>query len=561
MEKRINLNRLSFYSSVKVLFIIAILLIPFIPQYVQAQVVGTVVTTKTITPNFVLPGEKMTVTINISVTGAPGGTGIVDATLVLDRTGSMYGKKFADMQLASKSFIDSFTGNNDRIQIIAFSEQSNVMKDFTFANETGKTELKQTIDSIPSPLGLTNLYGALEQSAQEIIDKGRPEANRAVIFFTDGRPTIGTSQESEFRALAESIAASGACVHTIGLGADVNATLLEAIADSGNGLHFFAPTSDDLEELFLEISQLLQVPPAENVRVTENLPTEIVTYNNDATHEPNATSFDEPVSTLYWNISRIDSETYWAVTFTVTAKKRITTVQSLSPTTIIYDRAGSLDIRVDLPPGFAVREVAPTSISQNATILTEGDVFQVNATIENFGTVTENFPVILKIGRLDSTQDIELEVGRTTVNLASGSSTKVTFNWNTSLWTAPFQDDQSRFGRWNVSVTADPDQAINGDDPTNNTITGETITINPQIEGLPTWMIIVFLPFLIIPLVAAVLLGKRKGFIAIPTGRIVRVPPPPLGTTSRMVCPKCYAPLTFMNNYQKWYCPVCRRYV
>jgi hypothetical protein len=162
---------------------------------------------------------------------------------------------------------------------------------------------------------------------------------------------------------------------------------------------------------------------------------------------------------------------------------------------------------------------------------------------------------------LDSTQDIKLEVGRTTVNLASGSSTEVTFNWNTSLWATPFQDDQSRFGRWNVSVTADPDQTINGDDPTNNTITGETITINPQIEGLPAWMIIIFLPFLIIPLVAAVLLGKRKGFIAIPTSRIVRGPPPPLGTTSRMVCPKCYAPLTFMNNYQKWYCPACRRYV
>jgi uncharacterized protein YegL len=555
------MSRLSVYSYVKVLLAISIILIPFVPQYVQAQI-GTVVTTKNITPDVALPGEQMTVTINISVMGAPGGSGIVDAVLVLDRTGSMTGQKFADMRVASKSFIDSFTGGNDRIELITFSEQATIRKNFTFAdNATGKPELKTAIDSIPAPIGLTNLYEALNKSAQEMIDKGRPESNRAIVFFTDGRPTVGISSEAEFRALAEGVAATGACIHTIGLGNDVNATLLEAMADAGNGLYFFAPTSSDLEGLFLEISQLLQAPPAENVRVTENLPTDLVTYNNDATHEPNSTSLDEPVSILYWNISRIDAETSWVVTFTVTAQKRVTTVQSVSPTTIIYDRAGSIDIRVDLPPGFVVREVATTAISQNATMLTEGDVFQVNATIENLGMVTENFPVILKIGRLDSTQDTELEVGRTTVNLASGSSTEVTFNWNTSLMVSPFQDDPSRFGQWNISVTGDPDQTITGDDPANNTMTGDTITLNQQIEGLPAWMIIIFLPFLIIPLAAAVLLGKRRGLPLLPVGRVVRPPPPPLGTASRMVCPKCYTPLTFMNNYQKWYCQACRRYV
>jgi uncharacterized protein YegL len=555
------MSRLSEYSYLKVLLAISILLIPFVPPHVQAQAVGTVVTTKTITPNVALPGEMMTVTINISVMGAPG-SGIVDAVLVLDRTGSMTGAKFADMKVASKSFIDSFQGDNDRIELITFSEQVTIRKNFTFAdNATGKPELKAAVDAIPAPIGLTNLFGAFEKSAQEMIDKGRQESNRAIVFFTDGRPTLNTSKESDFRALAEGVAATGACVHTIGLGNDVNATLLEAMAESGNGLYFFAPTSADLEELFLEISQLLQAPPAENVRVTENLPTDLVTYNNDATQEPNSTSLDEPVRTLYWNISRIDVETSWVVSFTVTAQKRVTIVQSLSPTNIIYDRAGSLDISVDLPPGFVVREVATTTISQNATLLTEGDVFQVNATVENLGMITENFPVILKIGRLDSTQDTELEVGRTTVNLASGSSTEVTFNWNTSLIPSPFQDNPDRFGQWNVSVTADPGQTITGDDPANNTITGDTITLNQQIEGLPAWMIIILLPFLIIPLAAAVLLGKRRGIPGLPVGRPMRPPPPPLGTASRMVCPKCYAPLTFMNNYQKWYCQSCRRYV
>ncbi len=554
------MSRLSMYSCIKVLFIIAILFFPMIPQYVHAQA-GEVNTTKTITPNFATPGETMEVKIKIEVTGDPVGS-VADVSVVLDRTGSMMGQKFGAAKQSAKVFVDLFEQDNNKMQIIDFAEQAFLRKDFTFTNETGKTELKAAIDMIPSPLGLTNLFGAFERSVEELVNKSRPNTYKAIVFLTDGRPTVGESRLSAFTDLAELVANNSGGVFTIGLGDDVNATLLQAMADAGNGEYLFAPTSQDLEELFRRVADTIQSPPATNIRVTENLPTDLVTYNDDASIPPNSTSNDDPVSTLNWNIDRILINNTWEVNFTVTTQKRVVTTTSLSPTTIIYDRAQSDDIRVDLPPGFAVREVATTSISQNATILTEGNVLQVNATIDNLGTLSENFPVVLKMSRLDSGQDTELEVSRTTINLASGSSTQVTFNWNTSLWVSPFQDNPSRFGQWNVSVTADPDEQIFGDDPSNNTKVGDIITINPAGEGtLPVWWIIILLPFMIIPAIAAVLLGKRKGFPVFPAGRVMRPPPPPLGTTSRMVCPKCYAPLTFMNNYQKWYCQACRRYI
>jgi uncharacterized protein YegL len=548
------------YTCIKVLFIIAILFFPLIPQYVHAQA-GEVNTTKTITPNFATPGETMEVKIKIEVTGDPVGS-VADVSVVLDRTGSMIGQKFGAAKQSAKVFVDLFEQDNNKVQIIDFAEQSFLRKDFTFTNETGKTELKAAIDMIPSPLGLTNLFGAFERSVEELVNKSRPNTYKAIVFLTDGRPTVGESRLSAFTDLAELVANNSGGVFTIGLGDDVNATLLQAMADAGNGEYLFAPTSQDLEELFRRVADTIQSPPATNIRITENLPTDLVTYNDDASIPPNSTSNDDPVSTLNWNIDRILINNTWEVNFTVTAQKRVVTTTSLSPTTIIYDRAQSDDIRVDLPPGFAVREVATTSISQNATILTEGNVLQVNATIENLGTLSENFPVVLKMSRLDSGQDTELEVRRTTVNLASGSSTQVTFNWNTSLWVSPFQDNPSRFGQWNVSVTADPDEQIFGDDPSNNTRVGDIITVNPAGDGfLPIWWIIIILPFMIIPAIAAVLVGKRRGVPIFPVFREVRPPPPPLGTASRMVCPKCYAPLTYMNNYQKWYCQACRRYV
>ena len=552
------MSRLSGYTCIKFLFVIAILFFPLIPQYVHAQA-GEVNTTKTITPNFVTPGETMEVKIKIEVTGDPVGS-VADVSVVLDRTGSMMGQKFGAAKQSAKVFVDLFEQDNNKMQIIDFAEQAFLRKDFTFTNETGKTELKAAIDMIPSPLGLTNLFGAFERSVEELVNKSRPNTYKAIVFLTDGRPTVGESRLSAFTDLAELVANNSGGVFTIGLGDDVNATLLQAMADAGNGEYLFAPTSQDLEELFRRVADTIQSPPATNIRVTENLPTDLVTYNDDASIPPNSTSNDDPVSTLNWNIDRILVSETWEVNFTVTAQKRVVTTTSLSPTTVIYDRAQSEDIRVDLPPGFAVREVATTSISQNATILTEGNVLQVNATIDNLGTLSENFPVVLKMSRLDSGQDTELEVSRTTVNLASGSSTQVTFNWNTSLWVSPFQDNPSRFGQWNVSVTADPDEQIFGDDPSNNTRVGDIITINPAGDGLlPIWWIIIILPFMIIPAIAAVLVGRRRGVPIFPVFREVR--PPSLGTASRMVCPKCYAPLTFMNNYQKWYCQACRRYI
>ena len=177
-ENRVTMSSISIKLCLKAILVISILFFPLVPQYAHAQV-GEVLTTRTVQPNFVLPGETMTVDIKIEVTGGPIGTGVADVSVVLDRTGSMFGAKFAAAKQAAKIFIDLFELEDNKVQIIDFSEQAFVRKDFTFTNAAGKTELKQAIDMIPSPLGLTNLYGAFQKSAQEIADKGRPETFKA----------------------------------------------------------------------------------------------------------------------------------------------------------------------------------------------------------------------------------------------------------------------------------------------------------------------------------------------------------------------------------------------
>jgi len=527
-------------SCVKVLLLVAILLPSFNTlSPVQAQVVGTVITIKTITPNFALPGQTLTVKINITITGGGGVTGPVDSCLVIDRTGSMYGQKFEDAKVAAKAFIDDQKRAEDRAEVIVFSEQATVQKSFTFTDDAGKTALKKAIDAIISPYGLTNLYAALEKSVQEVATNGRPDARRAILFMTDGRPTLGITSTSKFIELAQNAASNNIVIYTIGLGGTgpdpVNATLLQSIATAGKGKYYFAPTSADLEDIYLQISAELRGPPANNVRITEHLPTTLVTYNNDATHPPNSTSD----GTIFWQIPQILAETSWVVTFTVTAQKRVAVVQSLSPTTIIYDRAAQVDIRIDLPPGMAVREVATISMAGNATSATQGNVLKYNGTVANYGTILETFTVALFANTT--------RVATTSISLTNGSTTVVNFNWNTST-TNP--------ARYNISIIADPDGTILGDDPTNNT-RSMMLNLGPKSEAsiLPL-LIMVIIPLAVIPLVAAALLGRRRGFFSRIPSRTVRA-----DSSYSMVCPKCYRPLTYHANYQKWYCQYCRRYV
>jgi hypothetical protein len=528
--------------------IMAVLLVPFAnPSVVKAQTSSTVVTTKTITPSCALPGQSLTVTINVGVTGGGGVPGPVDTSLILDRTGSMYGQKFLDTKAAAKTYVDA-QNDQDRAEVVSFSEIAKDEQDMIFMNTSGKSTLKKAIDNIIPPYGLTNLYAGLNESVQDFLFEARPDSRKAIILLTDGRPTVGITAASKFAELARTSAAANIAVYTIGLGPSdpynqetINATLLQEIAAAGNGTYYPSPTSDQLEAIYLQIStELHQPPPATNIRVTENLPTSILTYNNDATQAPNSTSS----GVIFWQIPLISAGTSWSVTFTVTALRRVAVVQSLSPTTIIYDRADQIGIRADVPPSMTVREVSTLSITASRTTAAQSDIVNYTATIANLGLTPETF----NVGLFANTSSI----GSTSVNLANGTSTVVHFSWNTSSFSP---------GIYDISITADPGRTIGCDESSNNTKTTTLTLASKSQAAIFPLLLPILLAIALIPIVAAAILGRRRRILpGAPT------PCPPAGTVTsgsfcRMVCPRCYAPLTYSANYQKWYCPSCRRYV
>ena len=54
-------------------------------------------------------------------------------------------------------------------------------------------------------------------------------------------------------------AANGVIIYTIGLGSDLDATLMQDIADIGNGAYIQSPDKEDLDETFDAVASLIKV--------------------------------------------------------------------------------------------------------------------------------------------------------------------------------------------------------------------------------------------------------------------------------------------------------------
>ena len=180
--------------------------------------------------------------------------------IVMDVSGSMgYGvpTKLSQAQTAANSFIDNLR-SDDQSGLVSFSWTATLNKGLS--NDHAAT--KSVIDGLVAG-GATNISDALDKANQELISvASAPNVAKIEIFLTDGianRPNGDGSRENPADvalALAESLEAAenGIRIFAVGLGSDVNKTMLQTMANNTNGSYYFAPTNDDLAGIFNQIA-------------------------------------------------------------------------------------------------------------------------------------------------------------------------------------------------------------------------------------------------------------------------------------------------------------------
>ena len=167
-----------------------------------------------------------------------------DFVFVMDTSGSMRGPKMDQAKKALKYCINSL-GENDRFSMLNFATSVSLFRDeFVSANEEFKNTGRKWIEALDSTGG-TAIRDAL-LAALEI--KGNdPSRPFVIVFFTDGMPTIGETNPEKITRDVLSKIKPNTRIFTFGVGDDVNATMLDMLAEKTKAATTYVRPAEDIE--------------------------------------------------------------------------------------------------------------------------------------------------------------------------------------------------------------------------------------------------------------------------------------------------------------------------
>lgn len=166
-----------------------------------------------------------------------------EVTLVIDRSGSMSGEKIRQAKESARQIVSGLRPG-ERFNIIDYADD---VASFAGApvikSDETMAEALAYIDAI-QPRGWTNLHGALAEALKAPLAEGHLGM---VLFLTDGLANRGLTGETEIRGSAKELNTAGRRVFTFGVGYDVNAPLLDAVAADTRAESTFVLPGEDVE--------------------------------------------------------------------------------------------------------------------------------------------------------------------------------------------------------------------------------------------------------------------------------------------------------------------------
>ncbi len=166
-----------------------------------------------------------------------------DITFVLDVSGSMAGKKMEQAKKAL-SFCVANLNSSDKFQIIRFSTEAEALFNHkVIANNANKAKAQKFVTGL-RPIGGTNIDEALKLAYNEKQSAGRPNM---IIFITDGKPTIGETDEKRLVKQVVDANIGNTRIFTFGIGDNINIHLLDKITEETKAYRTYITPDEDIE--------------------------------------------------------------------------------------------------------------------------------------------------------------------------------------------------------------------------------------------------------------------------------------------------------------------------
>ncbi len=172
----------------------------------------------------------------------------VDLVIVLDRSGSMKGRKIDDARQAVLKLLSSL-GAKDRFALVTYSDGVQIAS--SLLNVTRKNQ--QLMESALSRVrvgGGTNLGAGLQAGINLLGSFDRNTNAAKVILISDGLANKGITDVQALSGMAAVAVKKEFAVSTVGVGDEFNEYLMTAIADQGTGSYYYLENPAAFAEVF-----------------------------------------------------------------------------------------------------------------------------------------------------------------------------------------------------------------------------------------------------------------------------------------------------------------------
>jgi Ca-activated chloride channel family protein len=179
-------------------------------------------------------GQPFYADVTLNAEASPGEHAPLAMVVVLDTSGSMEGEKLREAKSAVKELVREMRDDDD-VALVHYSDHAEVVEPLRRVGEV-REALAARIDRLTAeggtaiPLGLETGVRELEQGLARA-DRREQDRVRRVVLVSDGLDSSRRSSE----LLAQTTAAKGVTVSSMGIGLDFDESYMGAVARSGHG--------------------------------------------------------------------------------------------------------------------------------------------------------------------------------------------------------------------------------------------------------------------------------------------------------------------------------------
>lgn len=186
-----------------------------------------------------------------------------DIAFVLDVSGSMAGEKLDQAKKALLFCIENLNPQ-DRFEIIRFSTEAEALfGELTPFSEASRKQARAFVNDLRA-IGGTNIDEALNLA---LARKGNPTRPYQVIFITDGKPTIGITEEEALVDKIKKANIGQTRIFTFGIGSEINTHLLDKITEITRASRSYIEPGEDIEVKVSDFYSRVQSPILTDVKL------------------------------------------------------------------------------------------------------------------------------------------------------------------------------------------------------------------------------------------------------------------------------------------------------